>query len=134
MAVETLIEKVQKRDGSIVPFDAKRITLAMFKAMVASAEKPHRKTPVSETIVPEAIEIINKELATIKSTTRKEQRQKRYYRLYKEAEIITSKVVDKLNQIRLHHKTFVPTVEGIQDMVENELIHAQFSKAAKAYI
>ena len=33
-----LVKKVQKRDGSVVPFDLKRITSAIYKAMIASKE------------------------------------------------------------------------------------------------
>lgn len=37
-AMEDFIKKVQKRDGSIVPFDFERIVIAINKAMIASSE------------------------------------------------------------------------------------------------
>lgn len=88
-----IIDKVQKRDGSIVVFDESRITKAIFKAM-------------------QAVNVGS----------------------FVEAEKISIKVVNDLNQIRKHHKTFIPTVEGIQDTVEQELILNKYVKAAKAYI
>jgi ribonucleoside-diphosphate reductase alpha chain len=91
--MKILLDKVQKRDGSIVPFDAKRITKAIFKAMQATGEGAR-----------------------------------------KEAKVICDKVVTELNQIRKRHKTFIPTVEGIQNAVEKELILNQYVKTAKAYI
>ena len=36
--MENKIEKVQKRDGTIVPFDQNRIIEAIFKALTASGE------------------------------------------------------------------------------------------------
>ena len=38
MVTKILLDKVQKRDGSIVPFDADRITIAIGKAMRATGE------------------------------------------------------------------------------------------------
>lgn len=93
MVTKMLLDKVQKRDGSIVPFDANRITIAIGKAMRATGEGSDQ-----------------------------------------EAKIICDKVVEGLNQIRKHHKTFIPAVEGIQDAVEKELILNQYVKTAKAYI
>lgn len=87
------VDKVQKRDGSIVDFDGKRITSAIFKAMHAVEEGDR-----------------------------------------KDAKAICEKVTEHLNQIRDKHKTFVPTVEGIQDAVEKELILNKYVKTAKSYI
>ncbi|MBN2689272.1 MAG: ribonucleoside-triphosphate reductase [Gammaproteobacteria bacterium] len=57
---------------------------------------------------------------------------------WQEAEQITDRIVQDLNVIAKRHKTFVPTVEGLQDTVEKELIigldKKQFVKTAKAYI
>jgi len=41
--MENKIEKVQKRDGSIVPFDQNRITEAIFKALTATGEGDGKK-------------------------------------------------------------------------------------------
>jgi anaerobic ribonucleoside-triphosphate reductase len=41
--MENKIEKVQKRDGSIVPFDQNRITEAIFKALTATGEGDRKK-------------------------------------------------------------------------------------------
>ena len=46
-----------------------------------------------------------------------------------ELDRLTNNVVDKLNKMK---KT--PTVEQIQDLVEEELIAADYPKTAKAYI
>jgi len=52
----------------------------------------------------------------------------------KEAEYIARKVESELKRISKLVKDFVPTVEGIQDIVEKELILEEFVKTAKAYI
>ena len=52
----------------------------------------------------------------------------------KEAELVANKVYAELIRITKKHKNFVPTVEGIQDTVENELILSDYVKTAKAYI
>lgn len=53
----------------------------------------------------------------------------------KEAEFIARKVLSELKKTsKLVAGEFVPTVEGIQDIVEKELILEDFAKAAKAYI
>ncbi len=52
----------------------------------------------------------------------------------KDAEALAKKVSIKLNRIAARDKGFVPHVEKIQDMVEEELILGDFAKVAKAYI
>ena len=52
----------------------------------------------------------------------------------KDAEHVAHKVVLKLNKIAIRDKGFVPHVEQIQDMVEEELILEDFAKVAKSYI
>jgi len=52
----------------------------------------------------------------------------------KEAEYIARKVQSELIRIGKLFKGFVPTVEGIQDIVEKELILEEFVKTAKGYI
>ena len=53
----------------------------------------------------------------------------------KEAEFITRKVLSELNRInKLIGGGFIPSVEGIQDVVEKELILEDFTATAKAYI
>ncbi|MCK4870144.1 MAG: ribonucleoside-triphosphate reductase [Gammaproteobacteria bacterium] len=97
MATAIIVEKVQKRDGSIVKFEPDRITHAIFKAMQASGEGSHA-----------------------------------------DAKEISDRIVKELVQIRKRHKTFLPTVEGVQDSVEKELIMGvgdkKYPKTAKAYI
>ncbi len=51
-----------------------------------------------------------------------------------EASLVANKVLAELVKIAKHHKNFVPTVEGIQDTVENELILSGYVKTAKSYI
>ncbi|MBI5798662.1 MAG: ribonucleoside-triphosphate reductase [Candidatus Yonathbacteria bacterium] len=52
----------------------------------------------------------------------------------KEAEYIARKVESELKRISKLVKDFIPTVEGIQDIVEKELILEDFVKTAKGYI
>ena len=91
----TVLQKIQKRDGMIVPFDEKRITRAVRRAMQAANEGSD---------------------AT--------------------AEKVMVSVLDALLMLRKEKnlKVIIPSVELIQDTVENELIHAHFLNSAKAYI
>ncbi|MDZ4284907.1 MAG: ATP cone domain-containing protein, partial [Patescibacteria group bacterium] len=87
------VHKVQKRDGSIVPFDLIHITSAIHRAMLATGEGSER-----------------------------------------EAELVANKVYADLVRIARRYTTFIPTVEGIQDSVEKELILNDYIRTAKAYI
>lgn len=51
-----------------------------------------------------------------------------------EARLVANKVLADLVRIVKKHKNFVPTVEGIQDSVEKELILSEYVKTAKSYI
>jgi ribonucleoside-diphosphate reductase alpha chain len=51
-----------------------------------------------------------------------------------EASLVANKVYAELVRITKRYKNFVPTVEGIQDTVEKELILSDYVKTAKAYI
>jgi anaerobic ribonucleoside-triphosphate reductase len=51
-----------------------------------------------------------------------------------EARLVANKVYAELVPIVKKHKTFIPTVEGLQDTVEKELILSEYVKTAKAYI
>jgi anaerobic ribonucleoside-triphosphate reductase len=86
---------IQKRDGTIVPFDQKHIARAIFRAMQS---------------VKEGDEI--------------------------HAEKVMLKVLDSLLELKKGNKTkkFIPNVETIQDIVENELVASSFLQTAKAYI
>ena len=53
---------------------------------------------------------------------------------HKEADFIARKVESELKRVAKIVKDFIPTVEGIQDIVEKELILEDFVKTAKAYI
>ncbi len=85
------IEKVEKRDGTIVNFDKEKIRSAVFKAITASKQGDGEETKK-----------------------------------------VTEKVVEFLN--RRFRKGEVPTVEQIQDIVEEALILEGLVDAAKAYI
>ncbi len=90
-----VIKKIQKRDGSMVPFDASRIARAILKAMQVHKEGGE-----------------------------------------KEAAAVMQKVLDG---ILVHiqeskNKKYVPHVEFVQDIVENQLSQLGFLKTAKAYI
>ena len=91
--IETLAKKIQKRDGTIVPFDIKKISNAIGKAMTDAGEG----SP-------------------------------------KESELVANKVYADLIRINKKYKNFIPTVEGIQDSVENELMLSEYVKTAKHYI
>ncbi len=52
----------------------------------------------------------------------------------KEADCIARKVESEFKRISRLVKDFIPTVEGIQDLVEEEIILGDFVKTAKAYI
>jgi CRISPR/Cas system endoribonuclease Cas6 (RAMP superfamily) len=87
------IKNVQKRDGSIVPFEIERVVTAINKAMIQTGEGSEE-----------------------------------------EARLVANKVFADLVRIVKKHKNFVPTVEGIQDSVEKELILSEYVKTAKSYI
>ncbi|OYT42433.1 MAG: ribonucleoside triphosphate reductase [Candidatus Aenigmarchaeota archaeon ex4484_224] len=83
------IEKIKKRDGRVVPFDKRKITIAVLKAMKAVGEGDKK---VAETIANEVV--------------------------------ISLKRSGKA----------IPTVEEVQDLVEEALMKKGFYKVAKAYI
>ncbi len=90
-----ILQKIQKRDTRVVPFDEKHILHAISRAMEVSHEGG---------------EI--------------------------DAEHVTVKVLDALLVLRQEkkEKVFIPNVETIQDIVENELIATNFIQTAKNYI
>src|SRR5579864_5559168 len=51
-----------------------------------------------------------------------------------EAELVAGKVYAELVRISKRYANFMPTVEGIQDAVEKELILSDYIKTAKSYI
>jgi len=51
-----------------------------------------------------------------------------------EADLVANKVLAELVRIAKKFKNFVPDVEGIQDIVEKELILSEYVKSAKEYI
>lgn len=52
----------------------------------------------------------------------------------KEAEIIAHRVASDIARIAKKYKNFMPTVEGVQDTVEKELILSDYVATSKAYI
>ena len=89
----TVLRTIIKRDGTIVPFDAHKIEIAVEKAMRAAGEF-EEKAPA----------------------------------------IVARAVTKKLLAKKKADKTFTPTVEGVQDEVETELMLHELPAAAKAYI
>lgn len=89
------LDKIQKRDGMVVPFDEKHITRAILRAMQSVKEGDEDQ-----------------------------------------AFGMMSKVLDALVALKKEQqaKIFIPHVEVIQDVVENELIASGFTSTAKAYI
>jgi ribonucleoside-triphosphate reductase len=51
-----------------------------------------------------------------------------------EAAMVANKVFSDLVQMTKKHPDFVPTVEGVQNMVEKELMISEYVDTAKAYI
>jgi ribonucleoside-triphosphate reductase len=88
-----LVKSIQKRDGTVVPFDLMKIVGAIHKAMLVVGEGS-----------------------------------------LEEAELVATKVFADLVRISKKYPNFVPTVEGVQDSVEKELILAEYVKTAKEYI
>lgn len=88
-----LVKSIQKRDGTIVPFDLMKIVGAIHKGMLVTGEGS-----------------------------------------LEEAELVATKVFADLVRISKKFPNFVPTVEGIQDSVEKELILSEYVKTAKEYI
>jgi ribonucleoside-diphosphate reductase alpha chain len=88
-----LIRSVKKRDGSVVPFELSKITIAINKAMSVVGEGS-----------------------------------------MEEAELVANKVLAELVRIAKKFKDFMPDIEGIQDIVERELILSEYVKSAKEYI
>ena len=88
-----LVKSIQKRDGTIVPFDLMKIVGAIHKAMLVTGEGS-----------------------------------------LEEAELVATKVFADLVRISKKYPNFVPTVEGIQDSVEKELILSEYVKTSKEYI
>ncbi len=89
------LQQIQKRDGTIVPFDAKHITRAIFRAMQSVQEGDEESAEKVMRTVLDALLVVKKE----------------------------KKI-----------KVFIPSVETIQDIVENELIASGYLQTAKAYI
>lgn len=87
------VKSIQKRNGTIVPFDINKIVRAIFKSMIAAEEGSE-----------------------------------------KEARMVANRVYTDVLRITKKYKNFIPTVEGIQDTVEKELILTEYVKTAKAYI
>lgn len=85
--------QIKKRDGSIATFEARRISLAISKAMIAAGEGTER-----------------------------------------DVELVTQKVLHTLRKIARTEKEFLPSVEKVQDIVEEHLILEDYVKTAKAYI
>lgn len=88
-----LVKSIQKRDGSIVPFDLTKIVGAIHKAMLVVNEGS-----------------------------------------LEEAELVATKVFADLVRISKKFPNFIPTVEGVQDSVEKELILSEYVKTSKEYI
>jgi len=51
-----------------------------------------------------------------------------------EAELVAKNVLAEMIRIKKKFKNFMPTVEGIQDLVEQELMRSDFVKTAKHYV
>lgn len=91
--IKQLFSSIKKRNGSIVPFDSRRISLAISKAMIATGEGQE-----------------------------------------KDVNFVTEKVLSSLEKSYAKKKNFIPSVEQIQDIVEEQLILEDYVKTAKAYI
>jgi len=88
------ITKVQKRDGTILPYNIEKVESAVFKAMLSTSVEGS----------------------------------------YEDAQKVARLVNADLERIAKRYKNFLPTVEGIQDTVEEVLIREDYAKTAKNYI
>lgn len=93
MTKKTILKQIAKRDGTVVPFDLKKIYSALEKSMTAGGE-------IKDGAVDKVLDA----------------------------------VIDELEERQKIHKHFIPTVEGIQDIVEHQLIIKKFPQTAKSYI
>lgn len=91
--VKQIFSSIRKRDGNVAPFDARRISVAISKAMIATGEGQE-----------------------------------------KDVKIVTQKVLHSLEKNYAKRRNFIPSVEQVQDMVEEQLILEDYVKTAKAYI
>lgn len=89
----SLVKRIQKRNGQIVPFDLEKITSAIHKAMVSSVEGSQE-----------------------------------------EAEMLAHRVHADIARIAKTFKNFIPSVEGVQDIVEQQLILGNYVKTSRHYI
>ncbi len=87
------VPKIQKRDGSVAPFDFNKIVKAIYKGMLTTGEGSEE-----------------------------------------EALMVAHKVMANIVKIAKKYKNFVPTVEGVQDEVERELILSEYVQTSKHYI
>ena len=96
------LKKIQKRDGTIVPFDGTRIKRAVFRAMNAVGEGGEADAEAVMYKVLDALLVLKEE--------------------------------EQVKSARSAGGVFIPMVEKIQDIVENEMIAANFIQTAKAFI
>lgn len=89
----SLVAKIKKRDGKIVPFELEKITTAILKALATTGEGDRD-----------------------------------------DADVVSNRVYAELVKIARTFKDFMPTVEGVQDIVEQQLILSNYIKTAKHYI
>ncbi|MFH1774507.1 MAG: ribonucleoside triphosphate reductase [Methanobacteriota archaeon] len=104
------LSKIRKRDGRIAEFDQKKITNAIYRALLATQDVEHQKSQATLTGVPYPKEVS----------------------LSKLAKELSGKVVAVL-EYQFDSKS-VPTVEEVQDVVERVLIKNDLAETAKAYI
>lgn len=103
------LSKIRKRDGRIVEFDQKKITNALYKALVATqAAAPTPQATLTGVPYPKEVS------------------------LSKLAKELSDKVAAVL-EYQFDRKS-VPTVEEVQDVVERVLIKNDLAETAKAYI
>jgi ribonucleoside-diphosphate reductase beta chain len=97
--------RVVKRDGSVANFDREKIAVAIFKAMSA---QNHGTKADAERVMDGVLELINKNYI--------------------------QKIIQKEKNGEIVSKEDYPTVEKIQDYVEESLMTEDFHDVAKAYI
>ncbi|MDR3558528.1 MAG: ATP cone domain-containing protein, partial [Candidatus Pacebacteria bacterium] len=92
-AAKSVVKNIQKRDGTIVPFNKEKIMTAVEKAMNAAGEGDRAG-----------------------------------------AEKVAGDVMKEIAKITSKYRNFIPAVEGVQDIVEKQLILNEYAKTAKHYI
>lgn len=117
---KSIISKKKKNDISVEKSSVQKETKQKKEILIKNVQK--RDGSIVAFDINKVIQAINKAMISSGEGS------------LKEAEMVANRVLIELVKITKKHKNFVPTVEGIQDTVEQELMLADYVKASKNYI